>query len=153
MPHAWQQAKKTIKRLVIDRLAGIEPKVVSSRQVGQDQAWLGWVNSEHINVSAEKQILGQDTGADWVIPMIHALERRQMVALAAHITNALLMRESQITPVREHMAHYTRDLFVEGEINFPQFIDRLRNLYPDAMGALPPELKGKIAGQYEKTVH
>ena len=76
-----------------------------------------------------------------------ALPQCPLEVLVTQVTFAVLVAVPANQKDRQDMAEFIRGLFMQGEIHFDDYITRMRNLFPQEMGALSNDLQGKIASR------
>lgn len=78
--------------------------------------------------------------------------QRSDEVLATKISIAVIMSYPLLTAGRMQHALFTKRMFMEGEYDFAQYIDKMQNLFPTRMEMLPQSLQDSIQQSLKGTL-
>lgn len=97
-----------------------------------------WKESPHTDY---KKALTFDSAVEY----LSSVCRQREELLVIKVSIAVTMSAPQLSATRMQHALFTKQLFLEGEITFESYIEKMKNLFPNRMENISRELQKQIA--------
>lgn len=115
-------------------------------------AIMGWISrsadpaldSEEVANNNDEQVTLSTLTYDLAARNIADASRAQEEVVVTKVAVAITMGLPALSNEQIHHAIFAKQLFVAGEISYAHFINKMRNLFPERMESLSPELLAEV---------
>lgn len=112
-----------------------------TQQVIEEEAPLSMIDATSCKLHWDESRVTYDAAVKQVVDA----QAVQEEVLATKLSIAITMMTPSLPEERMHHALFAKQMYLAGEINFHEYIAKMRNLFPNRMEAVPSDLRAAIA--------